>query len=875
MRQLTIGILAHVDAGKTTLSEALLFQSGMIRRLGRVDHGDAFLDTYALERSRGITIFSKQAIIDYNNIRLNLLDTPGHVDFSAEMERTLRVLDIAVLVVSATDGIQPHTRTLFTLFERVKLPVFVFINKMDLGGDKEKLLKELNTAFSPGFVDLTEGTDAPATAEELAVLDDGILERFLESGEGASVEEIRELIRKRKLFPCFFGSALKGEGVEALLAGLESYAPFPLYKSEFAARVFKIQRVDKQNRLTYLKVTGGSLSVKDVLKPYDEKIDQIRIYNGNKFESVKESLAGSVIAVTGITKSRVGDLLGAEEEPYEPSLSPVLNYSVICPYGVSPATMLSYLRVLEEEDPSLHVVWEEEKREIRLNLMGQVQLEIIKNLMQERFHTDIDFREGSIIYKETILNRVEGVGHFEPLRHYAEVHLLLEPLERGSGVVIENGCLPDTLSTNFQNLVLTHLGEKTFRGVLTGSEITDIRITLVTGKAHIKHTEGGDFRQATYRAVRQGLMQAASILLEPWYDFLLTIPDEATGHALNDLDKLEAEFQLEAQGDNGKTRIRGSVPARTAVNYADEVRKYTRGTGEFELRYAGYRECKNEEEIIESIGYEPERDLRNSPDSVFCSHGAGVVIPWYMVADYMHLPSVLSRGMVISKRVPINTPTGEEKQVKKALSTEEIDKIIEQTYYSNKRAGKKAAKKRDMGYELKKAYKAAKSKPEKPEFVLVDGYNVIFAWEELSALAKLNIDSARDALIDILGNYQGLKDCDVAVVFDAYSVEGHRIESVDYGNVHVIYTAEAQTADGFIEHFTHSHSSDYAVTVVTSDSTEQIIAAGAGSKIISSRDFQNEVIGLSREASAEYLPKAPDSINYMGDNLKDITLDTE
>ena len=869
MNQLTIGILAHVDAGKTTLSEALLYFGGMIRKQGRVDHGDAFLDNYSLERERGITIFSKQAIIEHNNLRLNLLDTPGHVDFSAEMERTLRVLDIAVLVVSAADGIQAHTRTLFTLFERVGLPVFVFINKMDLGGERAKLLKDLNTAFSPGFVDFTEGTEPEGIREELAVLDDKLLERFLETGESPGVDEIKQLIRRRRLFPCYFGSALKGEGVEALLDGLESYAPMPEYKAEFAARVFKIQRDEKQNRLTYLKITGGSLSVKEVLMPYDEKIDQIRVYNGTRYETLKEAGPGAVAAVCGISKSRVGDLLGAEKEPYEPSLTPVLNYSVICPAGVSSSVMLSYLRILEEEDPSLHVVWDEEKREIRLNLMGQVQLEIIKNLMKERFDTQIGFREGSIIYKETILNTVEGVGHFEPLRHYAEVHLLLEPLERGSGVVIENGCLPDTLSGNFQRLVLTHLAERTFKGVLTGSEITDIRITLVTGKAHIKHTEGGDFRQATYRAVRQGLMQAASVLLEPWYDFALLVPDEAVGHALNDLDKMEAVFGIESQGEGGRTVIKGSCPARTCVNYADEVRKYTGARGELELRYSGYRECANEQEIIEASGYEPERDLRNSPDSVFCQHGAGVVIPWYLVFDYMHLPSVLSGG--IKRRTPVNAPSREVK-LKKALSTEEIDKIIEQTYYSNRKAGKRAEKKKDAGYELKKAWKAAKSSPEKPEFILVDGYNVIFAWQELSELARLNIDSARDALVDILGNYQGLKGCEVAVVFDAYRVEGHGIESLDFGNVHVIYTKEAQTADGFIEHFTHSRGSDYSVTVVTSDSTEQIIAAGAGSRIISSRDFQNEVISLSREASAEYLPKNQSGINTLSDSLKDVEI---
>ncbi len=864
MIQLTIGILAHVDAGKTTLSEALLYESGMIRKQGRVDHGDAFLDTHSLEKERGITIFSKQAVIDHKNLRLNLLDTPGHVDFSAEMERTLRVLDIAVLVVSGPDGIQPHTRTLFSLFERIKLPVFVFINKMDLGGVKEEILKELNTGFSQGFTDLSLGMEGEEIQEELAVLDDGLLKGFLEEGRRITEEDVRKLVKERRLFPCFFGSALRGEGVVGLLDGILAYAPVPVYREGFAARVFKIARDEKQNRLTFLKITGGRLSVKEILMPYEEKVDQIRIYSGGKFESVKEADSGSVVALTGISKSQAGDLLGEEEDPYEMSLAPVLKYSVICPYGVSENVMLSRLRTLEEEDPSLNVSFEEEKREISVSLMGQVQLEVIKNLMKERFDTEIGFKEGGIIYKETILNTVEGVGHFEPLRHYAEVHLLLEPLERGSGLVIENRCIPDTLSINFQNLILTHLHEKRFRGVLTGSEITDLRISLVSGKAHLKHTEGGDFRQAVYRAVRQGLMQATSVLLEPWYDFLLTIPDEAAGHALSDLDKMDAEFKLEAQGVNGKTLIRGRCAAKRCVNYAEEVRKYTRGEGEIELRYFGYLECKNEDEVIEEIGYEPEKDLRNTPDSVFCSHGAGVVVPWYEVSRHMHLPSILKGAQTVN-RVPINAMGGN-RAAKKALSTEEIDRIIEQTYYSNKRAGKKQEKKRDKGYELKKEYKAAKAKPKEGEYILVDGYNVIFAWETLRELARINIDSARDKLVDIMGNYQGLKGCELIVVFDAYNIEGHRLETADVGNVHVIYTGQAQTADGYIERFSAKRASELNVTVVTSDGTEQVIAAGAGCRIVSSRDFEALVVEKSREAASEYLGDSG-GINSLGESL--------
>ncbi|MCR4658285.1 MAG: TetM/TetW/TetO/TetS family tetracycline resistance ribosomal protection protein [Lachnospiraceae bacterium] len=951
MNRLTIGILAHVDAGKTTLSEALLFKSGMIRKAGRVDHKDAFLDNYSLEKERGITIFSKQAIIDLDTIRLTLLDTPGHVDFSAEMERTLRVLDAAVLVVSATDGIQPHTRTLFSLFEKVKLPVFVFINKMDLacatytaGRDhkaakkewtvddgkpylkdaapeiteesgsgiyriRKKILEELIKTFGEGFLDLTDGvsgdgqrsvkpdTDGagaltdlpawPAEMEDIAVLDDALLESFLE-GSAVVSEDITRLVRERKLFPCFFGSALKGEGIEELLNGIREYAPVPKYNTGLSGRVFKIQRDEKQNRLTFLKLTGGRLSVKDVLEPYEEKIDQIRIYNGAGYEAVREAEAGDVVALLGITKSRTGDLIGAEDEEYEASICPVLNYSVICPAGVSPNVMLSRLRELEEEDPSLQVSWEEEKKEISLSLMGQVQLEVVTNLMKERFDTDIGFREGSIIYKETILNTVEGIGHFEPLRHYAEVHLLLEPLERGSGVVIDNRCIPDTLAPSFQKAVLSILREKRFKGVLTGSEITDIRISLASGKAHIKHTEGGDFRQACYRAVRQGLMQAASILLEPWYEFVLTIPDTMTGHAFNDLEKMGALFALDTGGEGGRTRIKGRCPARTCVNYAGEVRKYTAGEGKFELRYSGYLECTNEDEVIESIGYEPERDLRNTPDSVFCAHGAGVIVPWYEVHKYMHLPSVFpqitggegSSGDFArdngftgeetgtgawddtglnensSKRNPPGrrkAPGNDLSDKRKALSNEEIEKIIERTYYGNKRSGKKQQKKQDRGYELRKQYKAAKSTQEKPEHVMVDGYNVIFAWDELKELSRINIDSARDALIDILSNYRGFKGCELTAVFDAYKIEGHKEECLDIGGIHVVYTAGAQTADGYIEQFTHKNAGNYSFTVVTSDSVERLVVSGAGSRTVSSRDFRTEVIGFCREAQRKYM----------------------
>ncbi|MBQ7562487.1 MAG: TetM/TetW/TetO/TetS family tetracycline resistance ribosomal protection protein [Lachnospiraceae bacterium] len=877
MDQLTIGILAHVDAGKTTLSEALLFESGSIRRLGRVDHGDAFLDTYSLERERGITIFSKQAIIDLSGLRLNLIDTPGHIDFSAEMERTLSVLDLAILVVSATDGVQSHTRTLFRLFERYRVPVFVFVNKMDLfPGDRKELISALTEAFGAGFVDLSEGVTSESR-EEIAVLDEGLLERFLENEEAVSEETVRELIAERKLFPCYFGSALRGISVKELLLGLSEFAPRPACSCDFSARVFKITRDEKNNRLTFLKLTGGRLAVRPEIAEYGEKVDQIRLYNGEKYETVREIEAGTVAAVTGLTGSRIGDRLGESQEKTEPDLIPVLNYSVIYPEGMDASVMYVRLKTLEEEDPSLSVRFDEETRELRMSLMGQVQQEIVKNLVKERFGCEIDFTKGSIIYKETIENTVEGVGHFEPLRHYAEVHLILSPLERGSGLVIENRCLPDTLSVNFQNLILTHLTERRFPGVLTGSEITDLKITLRSGKSHIKHTEGGDFRQATYRAVRQGLLQAESVLLEPWYDFVLTVPEQAAGRAMTDLDRMGAKFKLSGQTPGG-SEIKGSCPAREISNYAEEVRRYTRGEGELTLSYAGYFACGNPERVIEEIGYDPERDLLNSGDSVFCRHGAGEIVPWYEVFDNMHLPSVFTEGEEAqwhtgaSGRAEIlrkKTTDG------KALSTEEIDKIIDQTYYSNKRARKHPVKKRETEYEYKKSLRAAKVRPKKPEFVLVDGYNVIFSWEELKELAGINIDSARDRLVDILGNYQGLADCELLVVFDAYNREGHQTETQRYGRLGVVYTAEAQTADGYIEQFTREQAAAYDVTVVTSDGTEQVIAAGAGCRIVSSRDFKQEVIALSRQAAEEYIPKNPGGVNYLGDQVRKLNEDEE
>ena len=843
MKHLCLGILAHVDAGKTTLAEALLYQSGALRRLGRVDHRDAFLDTDAIERERGITIFSKQAELTLGSRPVTLLDTPGHVDFSAEAERVLRVLDCAVLVVSGTDGIQGHTLTLWRLLERYHVPVFLFVNKMDLAGaDREKLMAGLKERLDGGCVDM--GGDF---AEEAALCDETALERYLETGE-VSEEDLVRMIAQRKLFPCFFGSALKLEGVDALARGLEQYAPTPDYPETFGARVFKIARDAQGVRLTYLKVTGGTLRVKTVLtnrrpgreteKVWEEKADQLRVYSGGKFRPVDEAAAGEVVAVTGLTQTAPGQGLGFEADWTGPVLEPVLNYQILLTDGTDPHTALLHLRQLEEEDPQLHIVWNELSREIHAQLMGEVQLEILQRRIRERFGMEADFGPGAVCYRETIADAVEGIGHFEPLRHYAEAHLLLEPLPRGSGLQFASACSTDALDLNWQRLVLTHLEEKTHLGVLTGSPITDMRLTLVAGRAHDKHTEGGDFRQATYRAVRQGLMQAESVLLEPWYEFRLEIPSGQVGRAMNDLQRMNGELEPpETFGE--ETVLTGAAPVAQLRDYAREVAAYTRGHGRLSCRSGGYRPCANAEEVIAAVGYDPERDVENTPDSVFCGRGAGYNVKWDQVPAMAHVDSGLRRAK--------QEPQAEERTRRAAsaayVGTREQDKelqaIFERTYGPIKRQAFVPPKepKRTPSTEEKRH---VKEQLPRDEYLLVDGYNIIFAWDELKAIAKENLDAARTALCDLLCNYQGYRKCRVIAVFDAYKVKGGQGSVEKYHNIHVVYTKEAETADAYIERATYELSGR-RVRVATSDGPEQLIILGHGALRLSASHFREEM----------------------------------
>ncbi|MCR4589114.1 MAG: TetM/TetW/TetO/TetS family tetracycline resistance ribosomal protection protein, partial [Lachnospiraceae bacterium] len=848
-------------------------------------------DTQALEKQRGITILSKQAILDMKDTRVTLLDTPGHVDFSAEMERTLQVLDLAILVVSGKDGVQSHTKTLWKLLERYHIPVILFVNKMDQpGNEKGRVLQDLQDTFSSYILDFTPGARDDAFWEEIAMADEKLLNRFLEEQQPASEEEIRQLVGERKIFPCYFGAALKMDGVDELLEGIRSYGPVREYGTVFGARIFKIARDEAGNRLTYLKVTGGVLKVKQVIPEYDEKIEQIRIYSGNKYETVNQAEAGIVCAVTGLSGSRTGEGLGAEQQVHFPVLSPVLTYRIVLPQGTDAREALPRLRELEEEDPSLHLVWEEEKQEILVRLMGEVQTEILKSTIADRFGMDVSFDSGSIIYKETISTVVEGVGHYEPLRHYAEVHLLLEPGEPGSGLVFESRCTTEELATNWQRLILTHLEEKEHRGVLTGAPITDMKISVVGGRASNKHTEGGDFRQATYRAVRQGLRQAKGVLLEPWYEFVLRVPQALTGRAMTDLDRMQGKFEPSRQ-DGETTVLTGIVPVSESREYADTLRAYSRGEGEITFRFHGYLPCHNAEEVIAEKGYVPDLDLRNTSDSVFCAHGAGFVVPWQQVPKYMHVDSYLARlakqerGQSADGLAELDTAALEEKARQKEqahLSVEEVDSIIRQTFYANKRGGRvntsgipksrmrkadpetdariRAAREAYESRSLQRKEEAEgteKESPEskriikdmkKPEYLLVDGYNNIFAWPELNELAQLNIDSARGSLLDILCNYQSIRGCELIVVFDAYRVAGHAEEFSDYLNIHVVYTREAQTADAYIEHFAHEHARHYDVWVATSDGMEQIIVRGEGCNLISSREFREEVLEAGKAA---------------------------
>ena len=833
MGKIVVGILAHVDAGKTTLSEGMLYTSGAIRTMGRVDNRDAFLDTYALERERGITIFSKQAVFPLGTTQVTLLDTPGHVDFSPEMERTLQVLDYAILVISGADGVQGHTRTLWNLLRRYEIPTFVFVNKMDQKGtDAEVLLQELKNVLEEGCVDFSTKRDVHFY-EEAAVCSEDALEEFLETGR-LKKETLQELFLERQLFPCFFGSALRLEGVKEFLEQMQELIKVPEYPDTFAAKVFKIARDEAGNRLTYLKITGGSLKVKAVIE--GQKVNQIRIYSGEKYEAFNEAKAGSICAVTGLSDTYPGEGLGAEQGTYLPVLEPVLNYQVIPTEGDDPILLLPKLRELEEEEPQLHIVWEEALQEIHVQLMGEVQLEVLKTLIYERFGAEVEFGQGNILYKETIQNTVEGVGHFEPLRHYAEVHLLLEPGEPGSGVQCMSVCSEDLLDRNWQRLILTHLMETEHRGVLTGAPITDIRITLVSGKAHLKHTEGGDFRQAVYRAVRQGLKQADSVLLEPYYEYRLELPSENVGRAMTDIERMHGTFGL-PQTEADRTILTGMAPVSTMRDYQKEVHAYTRGNGTLQCTLKGYAPCHNTEEVLAATGYDSERDTLHPTGSVFCAHGAGFLVPWYEVKEYMHLPSIMQEKPSDSSEEK-QTAYRVSKETDAWIDTEEVDRIIAQSVGANKKQ-KTLPKKKVPEY-----YKST-SKPKKQEvreeYLLVDGYNVIFAWEDLKDLAQVSIDGARGKLLDVLCDYQGMKKCNLIVVFDAYRVQGHKTEISTYHNIHVVFTKEAETADQYIEKFAHENGKKYNVTVATSDGLEQIIIRGQGCRLLSARELKDEI----------------------------------
>lgn len=873
MKQLTLGILAHVDAGKTTLSEALLFTAGAIRKAGRVDKKDAFLDNYELERERGITIFSKQAVFSYEDLRITLLDTPGHVDFSTEMERTLQVLDAAVLLISAADGVQSHTRTLWKLLESYQVPVFLFVNKMDQpGADQEKILAGIQNQLSGNCVDFTPLVGAAATEskgaaleadmqeamEAVAICDEELLNSFLTDGR-ISQEQLREKIAERKVFPCLFGSALRLQGIEALLSAIAAYAPEKTYQEAFGARVFKVTRDSQGSRLTHMKITGGTLKAKMELtcaEDKTEKVNQIRIYSGERFEAVNEAVAGSVCAVTGLLGTMAGQGLGMEKNLESPFLTPVLSYCLLLPEGTDPMAVMPKLKELEEEDPALSFTWEEELKEIHVHVMGEVQMEILKVLIRERFGLEIAFGKGRIVYKETIADTVEGVGHFEPLRHYAEVHLLLEPGEPGSGLQFETDCSEDILARNWQRLILTHLEEKQHRGILTGSVITDMKITLVSGRAHQKHTEGGDFRKATYRAVRQGLMEAMSVLLEPYYEFRLEIPEEMTGRAMTDMEKLFADFTL-AERAEGRCVLTGCAPVETMRDYQKEVYAYTRGQGSLTVRLKGYMPCHNADEVIEERHYDPEADLRNPAGSVFCSHGAGFVVPWNQVKEYMHVESCFAGDRKAIEESAFQEELEKRKEAARKreenrsasggeyfLGTDEIDAILQQATGAGRGLEKKKEgwQRQSRSTETRQAAtRVYQGQPKKEEYLLVDGYNVIFAWEELSALSKVTLDGARGRLLDILCDYQAMKGCRLIVVFDAYRLKGHPEEAYAYHNIYVVYTKEAETADRYIERFAHDNSKKYQITVATSDGLEQIIIRGEGCRLLSSRDLQADV----------------------------------
>lgn len=875
-RHLCIGLLAHVDAGKTTLSEAMLYTAGSIRKMGRVDNKDAFLDTFALERARGITIFSKQArlVLD-ENTEVFLLDTPGHVDFSAEMERTLQILDFAILVVSGADGVQGHTETLWKLLTRYEIPTFLFVNKMDQEGtDRKKLMQNLQKYLSGNCLDFTseQGIDGLLSdeifAENAAVCDEAVLERYLETGE-MEKEDLVSMISKRKIFPCFFGSALKLNGVEEMMHAVSVLTREPSYPEAFGAKVYKIARDEQGNRLTFLKVTGGCLNVKEEL--LEEKVNQIRIYSGAKYETAGQVKAGEVCAVTGLSKTYPGEGIGCESESFLPVLEPVLTYQIRIPQDCDVHKMLQNLKQLEEEEPLLHIVWNERLGEIHAQLMGEVQTEILKSMIAERFGVRVEFGAGNIVYKETIRNTVEGVGHFEPLRHYAEVHLLLEPGEPGSGMHFLSNCSEDVLDKNWQRLILTHLEEKEHLGVLSGSPVTDMQITLVSGRAHQKHTEGGDFRQATYRAVRQGLKKAESVLLEPYYEYRLEVPSEMVGRALSDLQRMNGTFGSPEQIGEMAV-LSGEAPVALMQDYQRKVISYTKGRGRLSCSLSGYKPCSNAEEVLTAIGYDSERDLENPTGSVFCAHGAGFVVPWDQVEDYMHLESVFKPKEEEPEQDPFDeqavSAAVQRARYVSSLSPEEereLEEMAEASRRKREQARKKYSYRKtelDTGSNSTGEYKSRKRERRK-EYLLVDGYNIIFAWEELRELAKINIDGARGRLMDILSNYQGIRKCTLILVFDAYKVEGFPGEIQQYHNIHVVYTKEAETADQYIEKVAHEIGRKYEVTVATSDGTEQVIIRGQGCHLLSAKELHTEIVLAQKELRENHMEKAESTKNYL------------
>lgn len=843
MKKIVVGILAHVDSGKTTLSEAMLYLSGTISKLGRVDSKNSFLDTFSLERSRGITIFSKQALLKYKDTDITLIDTPGHVDFSAETERTLQVLDYAILVISATDGVQSHTQTLWKLLAKYKVPCFIFVNKTDLdGADRDVALCQLKTKLSYNCVDFNLPDDE--LNENIALCDETLLEKY--ENDALDKFDVASAVKNRKIFPCMFGSALKLDGVDAFMDLLNDYTEMPAYGTDFGAKVYKISE-DKGQRLTMMKITGGSLKVKEVLKSEKninaEKVNQIRLYSGEKFTAVDEAQAGTVCAVTGITFTNSGDGLGTEDNSSMPVLTPVLTYTVNVPDGTDAHTVLSNMKILEGEDPQLEVEWNERYSEIHVKLMGDIQLEVLQTLFADRFGIDISFGKGSIIYKETIEEAVEGVGHFEPLRHYAEVHLLLKPGKRGSGLVFKTECKEDVLDKNWQRLILTHLYEKTHIGVLTGSPITDMEIILKSGKAHPKHTEGGDFRQATYRAVRQGLRSAKSVLLEPYYDFTLEVPAENVGRAMSDIQFMHGTFNP-PENDGENSVFTGSAPVSTMYDYARDVRMYTHGKGKLVCALKGYEPCHNSDEVIAEFGYDPDSDTDNTCDSVFCSKGSGYTVKWDEVKSHMHLPSILSTPKSEYAQTFSKSRVSSYADKKDLFALDkELMEIFEQTYGPIKN---KNPNNSHFSFTEKAKTPNPKKLPkvpkyEGPEYLLVDGYNVIFAWDNLNKLAESSIDGARNALINILCNYQGYKKCEVIVVFDAYKVKGNHREIEKVNNITVVYTKEAETADMYIEKASLDLAKKHKVRVVTSDALEQVIILGNGALRVSSREFQAEV----------------------------------